>query len=75
MTQPVAHVAGDPAMWRKKWSESRKPAAKADGTSDANEANLTVTHDVADPVKFAKHVAKMEAAGKRAEMGAQNKPI
>ena len=75
MTQPVAHVAGDHAMWRQKWSASRKTAAIANGANDANEANLTVTHDVADPVKFAKHVAKMEAAGKRAEMGAQNKPI
>ena len=47
----------------------------ANGASDANEANLTVTHKIKDPVKFAKHVAEMEAAGKRAEMGAQNKPI
>jgi hypothetical protein len=72
---PVKHQAGDQAAWRTKWKGTRKPAALAGGAEDATETNLTVTHKIKDPDKFAKHVKKMEDDGKRKEMGAQNSPL
>lgn len=75
MTKPVAHDSADPKGWRKKWLTNRKPQAMSGGAQEAIESNLTVTHDVIDPDKFAKHVENMEKMGKRKEMGAKNKPF
>jgi hypothetical protein len=75
MTNPVVHKSDDPKAWRNKWSTDRKKQAVSEGAQDATEANLTVTHKIRDPDKFAKHVEKMELDGKRKEMGAQNSPL
>jgi hypothetical protein len=75
MTKPVAHATADARAWRRNWLTNRKPQAMANGAQAADEVDLKVTHDVIDPDKFAKHVAKMEKDGKRKEMGAQNSPL
>jgi hypothetical protein len=75
MTNPVAHKTADQAAWRKTWSTDRKKQALAEGAENVTETNLTVTHNVKHPDKFAEHVKKMQDAGKRDEMGAQNSPL
>jgi hypothetical protein len=78
LTKPVKHIHADPVAWRKKWKDDRRPQALAGGAQGAEEATLTVKHDIKDQKeleKFKKHVSKMGKDGKRKEMGSQNMPF